>query len=103
MVRGVPPKMYPALKSCKSSPATAEETHTTAATPSTTATPPGPETPKATISSAAIIKVESVRPEMGLLEEPIMPTRFPDTVAKKNPTSSIATADTTPATTCPEM
>ena len=34
-----------------------------------------PETPSATISSAAITSVESVRPEIGLLDEPIMPTR----------------------------
>ena len=49
------------MKSCNNSPATAEETQTTAATPSTTATPPGPETPSATISSAAMISVESVK------------------------------------------
>ena len=50
-----------------------------------------------------MINVESVKPEIGLLEEPIMPTRFPDTVAKKNPTISITTAATTPAITCPEI
>ena len=95
--------MYPTLKSCNSSPATAEETHTTAATPSTTATPLGPRIPKATISSAAMISVDSVSPEMGLLDDPIMPTRFPDTVAKKNPTISMTTAATAPATMFPEM
>ena len=50
-----------------------------------------------------MISVESVSPEMGLLEEPIMPTRLPDTVAKKNPTTSITIAATTPASTWPEM
>src|SRR5580658_8233092 len=95
--------MYPALKSCNNSPATADDTHTTAATPNTTATPPGPETPSATISSAAIISVESVNPEIGLFDEPIMPTKFPDTVAKKNPTSSITSAATIPATQCPDI
>src|SRR5437868_13310755 len=95
--------MYPALKSCKSSPATADDTQTTAATPSTTATPPGPETPSATISSAAMINVDKVNPEIGLFDDPIIPTRFPDTVAKKNPTISITIAATTPASTCPEM
>ena len=62
MVRGVPPRMYPTLKSCSSSPATADETHTTAATPSTATTPLVPETPSDTISSAAITSVESVKP-----------------------------------------
>src|ERR1022692_1570665 len=42
---GVPPRMWPTFRSCSISPATAEETHTTAATPSTAATPETPETP----------------------------------------------------------
>jgi hypothetical protein len=33
-----------------------------------------------------MINVESVNPETGLFEEPMTPTRFPETVAKKNPT-----------------
>src|SRR5580700_1847842 len=84
--------MYPTLKSCKSSPATADETQTTAATPRTAATPAVPETPSATMRSAAISSVESVKPEIGLLEEPMNPTRLPDTVEKKNPTRIITTA-----------
>src|ERR1700756_1820841 len=84
--------MYPTLKSCKSSPATDDETQTTAATPSTAATPDFPETPSETISNAAISKVESVIPETGLFEDPIIPQRLPETVAKKNPTSSMTTA-----------
>ena len=44
------------------------------------------------MSSAAINKVESVKPETGLLDEPINPTRLPETVAKKKPTISITTA-----------
>ena len=32
-----------------------------------------------------MIRVERVRPEMGLLEEPIVPTRLPETAAKKKP------------------
>ena len=84
--------MYPTLKSCSISPATADETQTTAATPSTAATPEPPETPSATISSAAISSVESVSPETGLFDEPMNPTRLPDTVAKKNPTTSMTTA-----------
>src|ERR1700730_5829338 len=99
MVRGAPPRMYPTLKSCKSSPATAEETHTTAATPSTAITPGVPETPNETISRAAITSVESVRPEIGLLEDPITPTRYPETVAKKKPTINITSAAATPVTT----
>ena len=42
---GVPPRMCPTLRSCSISPATADETQTTAATPNTAATPPVPETP----------------------------------------------------------
>src|ERR1700683_2445227 len=102
MERGVPPSRYPALKSCNNSPATAEETQTTAATARTTATPPGPPTPSATISTAAMINVESVSPEMGLFDEPITPTRLPETVAKKNPTINITMAAPMPAITKPE-
>src|SRR4029077_12225924 len=79
------------LKSCKSSPATADETQTTAATPRTAATPGPPDTPSATIRSAAISSVDSVKPEIGLLDEPMNPTRLPETVAKKNPTRIITT------------
>src|SRR5215469_2277369 len=89
---GVPPRMYPTLKSCSSSPATDEDTQTTAATPKTTATPCCPEAPRATMSRPAINRVERVRPETGLLEEPITPHKLPETVAKKNPTRSITTA-----------
>ena len=46
--------------------------------------------------------VESVSPEIGLFDEPITPTRYPDTVAKKNPTISITAAATSPLTICPE-
>ena len=45
MYAGVPPRMWPTFRSCSISPATAEETHTTAATPSTAATPRLPDTP----------------------------------------------------------
>src|SRR5579863_1211903 len=103
MRRGVPPRMYPTLKSCKSSPATDEETHTTAATPKTTATPLCPETPSETIRSAAINSVESVSPETGLFEDPIKPTRLPETVAKKNPTTSITTAASTAGQINPDI
>src|SRR5204862_58816 len=47
------------------------ETQTTAATPNTAATPEGPVTPRATIRSAAISKVERVRPEIGSSNNPI--------------------------------
>src|ERR1043165_2423388 len=94
--------MYPTLKSCNSSPATAEDTHTTAATASTAITPLVPCTPIDTIRSAAITKVESVSPEIGLFDEPITPTRYPETVAKKNPTISITTAATMAPATSPD-
>src|SRR6202034_3164779 len=102
MLRGVPPMMYPTLKSCRSSPATALETQTTAATPSTAITPPVPETPSATINSAAMITVESVSPEIGLFDDPITPTRYPETVAKQKPTSNMTIAATTAATIPPD-
>jgi predicted ferric reductase len=38
-----------------------------------------------TINKADTTSVQSVSPETGLLEEPIMPTRLPETAAKKNP------------------
>ena len=44
-----------------------------------------PLTPTITIVSAATIMVASVRPEIGLFDEPIMPTRLPETAAKKKP------------------
>jgi len=33
--------------------------------------------------------VASVRPEIGLFDEPIMPTRLPETAAKKKPVTSM--------------
>ena len=36
--------------------------------------------------------VARVRPEIGLFEEPIMPTRLPDTAAKKKPVTSMTIA-----------
>ena len=36
--------------------------------------------------------VARVSPEIGLLEDPIIPTRFPDTAAKKKPVTSITIA-----------
>src|SRR5947208_13987924 len=84
--------MYPTLKSCSSSPATEDETQTTAATPNTVATPEVPETPRKTIKSAAMSKVDKVKPETGLFDEPIKPHRLPETVARKKPTISITTA-----------
>ena len=66
----------------------------TAATPSTAITPVEPFTPIATISKAAMISVESVSPEMGLLDDPIMPTRLPLMAAKKKPKMIITTAET---------
>ena len=90
--------MCPTFKSCNISPATADEMQTTAATPSTAATPCMPETPISTIRIAAITSAASVRPEMGLLDEPIMPTKLPETAAKKKPTTIITIAATIPGT-----
>jgi len=79
------------------SPATAAATQTTAATPRTAATPGSPFIPKATIRIAATTKVDSVNPLIGLLLEPIIPTRYPDTAAKKNPATIITTVATSAA------
>ena len=87
--------MCPAFRSCSISPATADETQTTAATPSTAAIPALPRRPSAIISSAAITRVHSVRPETGLFDEPIMPTRLPETAAKKKPSTIMTSAATT--------
>jgi len=72
---GVPPRMWPTFKSCSISPATAAATQITAATPSTAATPGSPLTPNATMSNAATMSVDRVRPLIGLLLEPMSPTR----------------------------
>jgi hypothetical protein len=45
-----------------------------------------------TMVSAATIVAARVRPEIGLFEDPIIPTRLPDTAAKKNPVTSITIA-----------
>src|ERR1017187_1830490 len=98
ILEGVPPRMCPTFRSCSISPATADETQTTAATPSTAATPPVPDTPRATISRAAITSVQSVSPDTGLFDDPIIPTRLPETAAKKNPTTIITPAATSEPT-----
>jgi hypothetical protein len=41
---------------------------------------------------AATMVVARVRPEIGLLDEPINPTRFPETAAKKKPVTSMTIA-----------
>src|SRR5437667_11068715 len=95
--------MYPTLKSCSSSPATEDDTQTTAATPNTVATPEVPETPKKTIKRAAINNVDTVKPETGLFDEPIKPHRLPETVAKKKPTISMTTAAKIAVNLSPEI
>ena len=92
---GVPPRMCPTLRSCSISPATAAETQPTAATPSTAATPAAPFAPTITMVRAATMVVARVSPEIGLLDDPIMPTRLPDTAAKKKPVIRITTAAST--------
>ncbi len=89
---GVPPRMCPTLRSCSISPATAADTQPTAATPSTAAIPAAPLAPTITIVSAATMVVARVSPEIGLLDDPIMPTRLPDTAAKKKPVIRMTTA-----------
>lgn len=45
-----------------------------------------------TMVSAATMVVASVSPEIGLFDEPIMPTRLPETAAKKKPVTRITIA-----------
>jgi len=49
---------------------------------------------KCNINNAAITKVDSVSPLIGLLLEPIIPTKNPETAAKKNPAMIITTVAT---------
>ena len=52
------------------------------------------------MSSAATTSVHSVSPETGLFDEPIIPTRLPETAAKKKPSTTITSAATmAPVTT----
>src|SRR5439155_21181422 len=95
--------MYPTLKSCSNSPATEDETQTTAPTANTIATPEVPETPRKTIKSAAMSNVDKVKPETGLLDEPIKPHMLAETVAKKKPTISITTAAKIAGNLSPEI
>ena len=48
-------------------------------------------------------RLVSVNPETGLLEEPMKPTRLPETVEKKKPTKSMTTAASTAGQTRPEI
>src|SRR5271157_1097586 len=73
---GVPPRIYPTFRSWSISPATADDTQTTAATPSTAATPLLPETPIVHHRKGGNPRVCHVKPGIGLLDEPIRPTRL---------------------------
>ena len=48
-----------------------------------------------------MMTVESVRPEIGLFEDPMTPTRLPETVAKKKPTISMTSAAAMPPQNMP--
>ena len=47
-----------------------------------------------------MISVERVRPLIGLLLEPMSPTRLPDTAAKKKPATIITIVATSAAVMC---
>ena len=72
---GVPPSRCPTLRSWIRLPETQIAQQTTAETPRTAPTPCRPVTPNATMSSAARISAESVRPETGWFDPPTRPTR----------------------------
>ena len=95
---GVHPRMWPAFRSCIISPATDTLVQVNAATPSTAATAATPFIPNATMRSAATISTDTVRPLVGLLLTPMMPTRYPETAAKTKPRNSITTAATAAGT-----
>ncbi len=92
--QGVPPKMCPTFQSWIISPATPATQQTTAATPITAATPDSPVCPIKSIISAAMSKVVKVKPEMGLDEEPMIPTKYPATAANSRPIKTMTKADT---------
>ncbi len=78
------------------SPATPATQQTIAATPITAAIPGAPLCPIRTIIKAAMSREVRVRPEIGLDEDPIIPTRYPATAAKRRPMTiitSVATRD----------
>ena len=75
MRQGVQPRMWPALRSCIISPATDTDTQVKAATPSTAAMPVAPCRPSTTMRKATAISTVTVRPLVGLLETPMIPTR----------------------------
>ncbi|MBA7619446.1 hypothetical protein ES703_26785 [subsurface metagenome] len=83
MRQGVPPRICPTFQSWIISPATPATQQTTAATPKTAAIPGAPVCPIRTIIKAAIRREVKVRPEIGLEEEPMIPTRYPATAAKR--------------------
>ncbi len=73
--QGVPPSRCPTFQSWSMSPATPATQQTTVATPSTAMMPEVPFMPSSTSRPAEMSKVDRVSPEMGLDEEPMMPTR----------------------------
>src|SRR4051812_34976012 len=83
--RGVAPTRNPVFKSCEVAPALAAATQTTAPIDSATAAQACPVQPTSTNSKQVPISVVMVSPEIGLFDEPIMPTTREDTVTKKNP------------------
>jgi hypothetical protein len=95
---GVPPRICPTFRSCIMSPAIPAVQQTTVATANTAIMPLSPVVPSSTIIRAAISRVVSVRPEMGFEEDPIKPTRYPATAAKKKPATAITSVATIPET-----
>ncbi len=89
---GVPRSKCPALRSWMSEPEVQQAQHTTLATPSTAATPAAPFAPSASITRAARISAESVRPDTGWLDPPTSPTRYPPTADSTNPATVMMTA-----------
>ena len=73
--QGVPPRMWPTFRSCSMSPAMPHAQQTTPATASTPRMPLEPVTPIPTMTMAAMSRVLSVRPLIGLFELPSRPTR----------------------------
>ena len=94
---GVAPTRYPVFRSCDVAPAFAEAMQTNDPTISAIGWYASPVHPIPTNMRQVAMMVAMVIPEIGLEEEPIIPTIRDDTVTKKNPKITIIMAGNIPA------
>src|SRR5690349_16292120 len=99
---GVAPTRYPALRSCRLSPATQAAQHTTAPIMTAATGPIVDSLPRnASNTNAANRIVAIVMPETGLLDEPTRPAMYADTEQKRNPATTMITDIAAPTPTLP--